>query len=631
MSGIVGIFNRDGSPADRKLLEWMTSLVAVRGPDAQRTWASGPVGLGHALLQTASPAPRETQPFTFDNQVWITADARVDARSELIQQLRSRGREVAEGLPDCGFILHAYHVWGEDCLQHLLGDFAFAIWDSPRRRLFCARDHLGVKPFFFANLDGVFLFGSRIESLRAHPAVSGRLNELFIADFLLFGAAEDPSLSAFADIERLPPAHAVSCSEDFTCKRYWAVPITEELRYPRTSQYVEHFRELLTVAVSDRLRTDRAAIAISGGLDSTSVAATAKQALTAANAPFDLHAFTVSYEGTFDDREAHFASIAAEGLGVPLEILRLDRYRLYDYVERSDCFTPEPVHAPMLSAALDDLERYCPGYRVVLTGQGGDPLLLSSFEYLLQLARGLHLIRLGGSFSRFLLAYRRLPYLGGVRTRLKRRFLGMPQPRPDYPLWLEPSFESRLSLRDRWREKTETAHEPHPRNPPAYNSLGPAFWGSVFESYNIFQKPLPFEVRHPLFDLRMVAFLLSIPPIPWCWDKMLIRESMRGVLPESIRTRRKSPLAGDPVTALLKRSESQWVDSFEATPELSAFVVRNRIPSVVDARVEQAWLNLRPLSLNFWLRALKVADYKYGSTQGTTNEATVAGTRQEEL
>ena len=157
MSGIVGVLNLDGAPVDRGLLDRMTAYLAFRGPDRQHVWTSNQVGFGHALLKTTEESEREEQPFTLDGRRWIVADARVDARQDLIAALKGCRQhdevheEIESKATDAELILRAYCVWGEDCVGHLLGDFTFAVWDEPRRRLFCARDHLGVKPFFYAD------------------------------------------------------------------------------------------------------------------------------------------------------------------------------------------------------------------------------------------------------------------------------------------------------------------------------------------------------------------------------------------------------------------------------------------------------------------------------------------------
>src|ERR1051325_888452 len=186
MSGIVGIVNLDGAPVDRELLSQMTDFLSFRGPDAQEVWVEDNVGFGHAMLRTTWEAKTERQPLTLDGKIWLTADARIDGRAELIAELEAKLRRkiepvelhgqasrltddsyhsngydsVARTPNDAELILFAYEAWGEDCVKHLIGDFAFAIWDSRHRRLFCARDHFGVKQFYYAQVGGAFIFRS---------------------------------------------------------------------------------------------------------------------------------------------------------------------------------------------------------------------------------------------------------------------------------------------------------------------------------------------------------------------------------------------------------------------------------------------------------------------------------------
>src|SRR5256885_1852083 len=120
------------------LLGRMTAYLAFRGPDGRRVWSTKQVGFGHALLKITAESDREEQPFTLDGERWIVADARVDAREDLIAELRTRDQKaLASDATDAELILRAYGVWGEDCVRRLLGDFTFAVWDEPRQRLFC--------------------------------------------------------------------------------------------------------------------------------------------------------------------------------------------------------------------------------------------------------------------------------------------------------------------------------------------------------------------------------------------------------------------------------------------------------------------------------------------------------------
>jgi asparagine synthase (glutamine-hydrolysing) len=164
MSGIVGIVNLDGAPVSRLLLKEMTDHLAFRGPDAQNMWIEGEVGFGHTMLRTTWESEGEHQPFSLDGQVWITADARVDDRENLVEKLASKGQEVVSTAPDAELILRAYHAWGEHCVEYLLGDFAFAIWDRHLQRVFCARDHLGIRPFYYFQSGKTFVFSNTLNS-----------------------------------------------------------------------------------------------------------------------------------------------------------------------------------------------------------------------------------------------------------------------------------------------------------------------------------------------------------------------------------------------------------------------------------------------------------------------------------
>ncbi len=611
MSGIVGMVSVDGRPADRALLQQMTASLAYRGPDAQQIWSEGPAGFGHALLRSTRESLDERQPASLDQQVWITADARVDGRAELIAKLDSHGRRGLKTPPDGELILHAYHVWGEDCVQHLLGDFAFAIWDGPSKRLFCARDHFGVKPFYYARLSDCLVFSNTLDCVRLHPQVSDCLNELAVGDFLLFDLNQDPTTTTFADIQRLPPAHTLTWSQgDLRVRRYWQLPIEDPLQYKQPSDYIEQFLELLRRAVEDRLRAERVAIFMSGGLDSTTVAATARRLLPKPSAPGELRAYTVVYDRLIPDEERYYTQLAAQTLDIPVEFFVADDYKLYERWDQPELQTPEPVHHPLAAIAADQFRQVAARHRVALTGYGGDPALSTSLSsHALRLAKGLRLGRLARDLAQYLMAEGRMSRLY-VRTRLRILF-GKNRWRRFYPGWLNEDFARRWDLAARWEQVNNKPMPFHPTRPNAYQSLLHEYWPSLFEGEDPGVILLPLESRHPFFDLRLVQFLLRLPPLPWCSDKELLRAAMRGFLPEAVRLRRKSPMAGDPFVAAMRRGDARWPTAPAPAPELSQFVAWDRVPPVIGKEdAEQLWLSLRPLSLNFWLQADRLARYK---------------------
>jgi asparagine synthase (glutamine-hydrolysing) len=184
VSGFVGLV-ADDAPIDKALLGRLTAVIERCGPDGSATWADGSAGLSHALLAIGEGAA--AQPLTLDGRVWLAADARIDGTAE----------------PDAEAILRAYERWGARCPEHLIGDFAFAIWDAPRRRLFCARDHFGIVPLYYARpRSGGLVVGNVLRSLLAHPELGDALDERAVGDFLLFRHNRDLGGTIYADVHR---------------------------------------------------------------------------------------------------------------------------------------------------------------------------------------------------------------------------------------------------------------------------------------------------------------------------------------------------------------------------------------------------------------------------------------------
>ena len=297
----------------------------------------------------------------------ISADARIDNRKDLIRQLQASQTTTDEQL-----ILLAYEAWSEGCVNHLLGDFAFAIWDADRKRFFCARDHFGVKPFFFAHFGDSFIFSNNINALREDPRVSDSLNEAAIADYLVFGLNQDPSSTIFRDIHRLPAAHTLTfANNSITTRRYWTLEIPNAIRFRDDQDYVERFSELLTTAVADRLRTDRVAISMSGGLDSTSLAAIASELLG-----HKVLAVSNVYDDLIPDEERRYSTLAAKHIGIPIEHVNADQFTLFEGRHAYDLKQPEPFLISPLSGQFNALLRTCAQYsRVMLTGYDGDAFM----------------------------------------------------------------------------------------------------------------------------------------------------------------------------------------------------------------------------------------------------------------
>jgi asparagine synthase (glutamine-hydrolysing) len=610
MSGIIGIYHRDGAPVDPTLLRSLTQFLSYCGPDARDIWTGGGVGLGHTLLSTTHESANERQPATWEGRLSITADARLDARAELIAELETAGAKVRHIAPDSELILQAYAAWGGDCVEHLRGDFAFAIWDAPNKTLFCARDHLGVKPFYYFEGGELFLFSNVLDCLRQNPEVSEELDEAAIADFLLFGLNRDNATTTFRDIQRLPPAHSLALdARGVQVKRYWAAPTDGRIRYRHADEYVENFQFLLQAAVRDRLRADRVSILLSGGLDSASIAATARELTAKPGNASDLRALTVVYESLIPDRDGTFARRVAEFLGIPIRCLPVDRLQLFDRWDDPEITWPEPVDDPFFAGIIDQFKMISDDSRVVLSGEGSDNLMhFEMWPYVRDMSQRKEWARLFAQVPRYL--WMRPSFCPGIRRRAKG-LLGLDPAAPKLPKWVAPDFARRVNLEARWRDAlSDGIHPRHPVNPAAHASLQIPQWSNLFEHENPGVTRFPVEVRHPFLDLRIVNYLLALPPFPWFYEKMLLRSALSGKLPESVRMRPKTPLAGNPLVEHLQMPGVEWVDKVHWNAEMDQFVDRSSLAPLKGVKIsEKADTLVRPICLNFWLQSARRVRY----------------------
>jgi asparagine synthase (glutamine-hydrolysing) len=611
LSGIVGIYHRNGAPIERALLQSLVDFLAYRGPDSRECWIEGSIGMGVAMLRTTRESLGERQPASLERRFWIAADARLDSRAELIGELQRTGRVVRQNAPDSELILHAYAAWGTPSVEHLRGDFSFAIWDARNKQLFCARDHFGIKPFYYTQKENLFVFSNTLNCLRLHPEVSSGLNDAAIGDFLLFGLNCDSATTSFRDIHRLPPAHSLSISpEGLKIKRYWAPPTDGRIRYSKPEEYVENFQSILQAAVGDRLGLDRVGILLSGGLDSSSVAAVAKEISANGAQATDIRCYTHVFESLIPDREGEYAREVGAFLRLPVKLMASDETRLFEGWDDPEFSLPEPVEDPLFADFVDSCRNISADCRVVLSGEGVDNLLdFQMWPYASDLRRNGEWRRLLTELANFIWI-RPLPWRG-VRTRIKR-MVGKDPDMPVFPQWLNREFLDGAKLKARWKELCEHPVVPskHPIVPNAHASLSLPQWTQMFEQENAGMTPYPLEVRYPFLDLRIVNFLLAIPPFPWFFEKMLLREAMVQRIPERVRMRRKTPLQGDPVSAQLQKTGAVGLDQMQWSKDSDRFIERSVLgPLHGKMNAEQIRTHLRPYCLNIWLQSARRIRY----------------------
>jgi asparagine synthase (glutamine-hydrolysing) len=612
MSGFLAVFNTDGTPLQPELLGLMSAALARRGPDGQERWLGECCGLAHSELRIDAGRRNESQPCTLDGRTWIVADARIDGRKDLMERLNAAGVRPADDATDAELILHAFRAWGDDCLGRFIGDFAFAIWDQEQRRLFCACDHFGVKPLYYATVGQTLIASNTLPALLAHPGLPRDLNELAIADFLLFGSMQDADSTAYAQIRCLPAAHGMTCSVNgrMATRRYWSLPTDGRIRYRRQREYVEHFTDLLTAAIDDRLPQDRVAIFMSGGLDSTSIAAVAKDCNSRRSRPCQLTAHTMTYQGLTSTPEGRFARLAAEWMQIPLDVFDGSTFHPFANWETADWLQPEPCDLTFAEANRQFvLSVKQSGAQVVLSGQGGDPILATTKDEFWRLLIGGRLPQAASYLGRHVWQYQRLPPLI-LRSRLKGLW-SRPTPQP-FPAGLSRELVKACRLHDRWNDSQSPPTAGHPTRPEAVAALDAAYWQWNFRRADAAMSKVGLEARHPLFDVRLVEYVLAIPPSPWFLEKSILREAVQGKLPEVIRRRPKCPASGHPFTGYQRRHPGPLLPGLRIPDKLARFVApetaHDIMADVNSCKDGGVGIRLRCLALAIWLHHARGAE-----------------------
>ena len=315
------------------------------------------------MALTALLRGRRSAPFRW------SSTAALDDRDTVRAALRDAGHRLIDDAGDTALVAHAYAAWGPPCFERLSGEFAACVWDEARRAVVAARDRFGVKPLFHAAVPGGRVVASSLAAIRAWRGVSSQLADDAIADFLLFGELQDPRATCFAGVARVPPGGWTECSAGRAPRDgvYFRLGPVEPLRYREPQQYVEQFRQVLETAVGERVGTSPVTVMMSGGLDSSTVAAFA--AGPGGAGADRCVAVTAVYDTLFADPEREFSSMTARALGLAIEHVPVDAYELFARWHQ-DAGPPEPS-VEVLSAIMRDLLLHAGRHAgVALTGDG---------------------------------------------------------------------------------------------------------------------------------------------------------------------------------------------------------------------------------------------------------------------
>jgi len=588
MSGIAGIVRFDGAPVEPGLIESMTAAIVHRGPDGIAHWSKGSVALGHCMLRTTPESLEETQPLANEDETLILVmDGRVDNWEELRAELLKRGA-VLRTRADTELVLRAYEAWGRDCVAHIDGDFALAIWDARHRRLFCARDRMGHKPFHY-HWDGTTLtFASELHPILALPWVEEIPNEGMLAEFLA-GEWHSRDETLWTGVMRLVAAHRMSVdTKGPRIEEYWAPDLWSPLPYTRDEEYIEHYRELFTDAVRRMSRGHLPlACEVSGGLDSSAVFCMGEH-LRRSNkllAP-GIDGYTLAFTDDCDANELAYARAVGEFLGVPVHEIPPTMPPPGWYADCARKYRDFPGF-PNGSMGIDLRRKAAAnGSRVVFTGEWGDAWLAGSRTYYAEELAQRNWRALYGCLAtdasvygasraaKWLLRHGAFPLLP-ARLQRGARFAVRKLRRSETAAslyWLPPAMRERIAAR---RERLQPRHAVRSFSQRELATLlHSALTTQVLERLEREAAHAGVEMRHPLGDARIVQLAFSTPEglrLRGDRSKYLHVRALQGLMPEAVLERRtkaefsvvfRGHLDGmrEHLTDTLPRRRPEWLD-----------------------------------------------------------------------
>lgn len=377
MCGIAGFVTVRGDHAAAGTLRKMTGAIHHRGPDAEGFWEQGPAALGHRRLSIIDLSAGAQPMANEDESVWIVYNGEIFNHASLRPALEQAGHRYHSRC-DTETIIHAYEQHGPESLQLYRGMFAFALWDSRSRTLFCARDRMGIKPFYYYWDDAVFVFASEIKALLAHPAVGTRLNPDVVAEYMTFGYGSNEA-TLFGGIRKLMPGHWLrldAASGQLRIERYWDVPARQETAPLDEREWIAECRRRLEETVQMRLMSDVPLGAfLSGGVDSSAITALA-QRMTGA----PVKTFSVGYaEAAYS--ELGYAAQVAAALGTEHNEITISRDDFFSHLPKLIYHEDEPICWPSSVSLYFVSKLAAQQVKVVLTGEGADEIFAGYYRY----------------------------------------------------------------------------------------------------------------------------------------------------------------------------------------------------------------------------------------------------------
>ncbi len=563
MCGIAGSLHVRGAPANRELLGQMIGTIRHRGPDDVGVYSHGPIGLAHARLSIIDLAGGHQPMSTANDTLWITFNGEIFNYVELREDLIKKGHRFASN-SDTEVLLHLYQEEGERCVDRLNGQWAFAIWDATKRKLFLSRDRFGVRPLFYTQTGDTFLFASEIKALFACSDIEPAIDLTALDQIFTFWVTLPPR-TAFRGIKQLPPGHSMVIQDGrITVTPYWRLDLAPQESVSRASEerFAEELLALLRDATEIRLRSDVPVGAyLSGGIDSTIISA-----LVGKRVGDRLRTFSVGFEdGEFD--ETVYQREASSFLGTSHSDIRCrhqDIARVFpDVIRHAEQPIVRTAPAPlyMLSKLVHES-----GFKVVLTGEGADEML-GGYDIFKETKIREFWSRQPRSSWRPLLLKRLYPYMDNIQRQsldYLKHFFHVTEQDVNSPFFSHlPRWTMTAKSKLFFSESTKAELGSYngisdllSELPARYSSCAPFSRAEFLEAQYLLPGYIlssqgdrmamahAVEGRYPFLDHRVVAYAAQLPlhlKMKVLDQKHLLKQAVKGLIPESIRTRHKQP------------------------------------------------------------------------------------------
>ncbi|RJQ17641.1 asparagine synthase (glutamine-hydrolyzing) [Candidatus Woesearchaeota archaeon] len=540
MCGICGIIQLDKQPVDESRLVQLRDAMLHRGPDDAGIYFDGSVGLGHRRLSIIDLSKAGHQPMANqDRTVFVVFNGEIYNYIELKEELADY---PYTSNTDTEVLLAAYERWGEQCVKKFIGMFAFALWDAKKKKLFCARDRIGIKPFYYHASKSAFLFASEIKAL-LEIGVPRMPNDKIIYDFLALGCYDHSEQTFFKDVLQLMPGHTLTVQKNkITLKQYWDVPVQKESKISEEEAKAT-LKNLIYDAVKLRLRSDvPLAINLSGGLDSSALLCIANDLLHDRG---ELNTFTMCYDKKkYDERE--FIKAFVKKVRCNPHYILTNPEDIFSSARTVTWYLEQPFGGvPTIAYWKMHQEIRKKGIIVLLEGQGVDETfggytyfygsyfsdLLKQKKFVTlfselkayQSMNSLSLKEMVSFFKKVLKANRTMT------TQDATSFIKLN--------CLADDFKKKFSPILQWKEPFSSAFSNRMYTDLKYTKIP-----RVLRFNDRISMSASTELRVPFLDHRIVEFAFQLPnalKIKHAQTKHLVREAMKGILPEEVRTRQK--------------------------------------------------------------------------------------------